>query len=151
MADMSVAVEYDRVYTVSIKRLDTGDDLGIKIGVVSKDSQRVTNGMREWQAAYWEKQRVAGDAGMSDVDTVAELDAQGKETLVHAIVSWDWGEHTWEHISGASDAPSVDDRRFLVNHQNAKWLVDQLVWEVANIENFTSGSPKIARRGSKKT
>lgn len=151
MADLSIAVEYDRVHTVNIKRLDDGADLGIQIGVVSKDSKRVTEGLREWQASTWEKQRKAGDDGLSDAEQIALLDDQQRETLVHAIASWDWGEHTWGHLCGASDDPSLEDRRFLISHPNAKWLVDQIVWEVASIENFTSGSPKKPQRGSKKT
>lgn len=151
MADLSVAVEYERIHNVEIKRLDNGEPTGITIGVVSRDSKRVTDGMREWQAATWEKQRKAGESGLSDLDQIDLLEAQGRETIVHAIASWDWGEHTWNHISGKSDNPSIEDRRFLINHPNSKWLVDQIAWEVANIENFTSESPKSVRRGSKKT
>lgn len=151
MADLSTAVEYERIHNVEIKRLDNDEPTGITIGVVSRDSKRVTDGMREWQAATWEKQRKAGKEGLSDADQIELLESQGRETLVHAIVSWDWGDHSWNHISGKSDSPSIEDRRFLINHPNAKWLIDQIVLEVANIENFTSGLPKNARSGSKKT
>lgn len=151
MADLSTAVEYGRVHKVDIKRKDTGESLGISIGVVSRESRRVTDGMRAYQADLWERERKAGSDGFTMSERIANIEATTKETLVHSIASWDWGEHSWNHLSGVSDAPSIEDRRFLVEHENAAWIIEQIAGEVASIENFIQALPKPARTGSKKT
>lgn len=150
MADISTAFEYDRIHVVDIKNPVTMEPMGIKIGVVSKDSRRVTSGLRGWQSSVLEARRKAGDSGIDDANQVELIEGQSRETIVHAIASWDWGDNNWAHISGATDNPSLEDRRFLVDHPNSKWLVDQIAWEVADIENFTQKSQKPARRGSRK-
>lgn len=142
MADLSVAVEYDRVYPVVIRHPVTGEDEGVRVNVVSKDSRRVVEALRKEQGDYWSKLADGvKDAAVPDVERVV---------LINCIDSWDWAGSEFAHISGAG-AASLDDRIFLIDHPNAKWFRDQLAAGTANLENFSQALPKIARRGLKKT
>ena len=139
--DFSTAIEYDRVYPVVLKGIN-GDTAGITVNVVSKDAKRVVEALRKAQGDYWAKLAQGEiDVPMPDVERI---------TLVHCIDSWDWGEHSWGHISGSGSA-SLADREFLIDHPNSKWFKDQIAAGTANLENFSHPSQKTARRGSKKT
>lgn len=142
MADLSVAIEYDRLYPIKIKT-PYGDDTGIVINVVSKDSRRVVDALRKAQGDYWSAMATAGDdkPAMPDVERIV---------LIACIDSWDWGEHSFAHISGAGVA-SQADREFLIDHPNSKWIRDNIADGAANLENFSQPSRKNARIGSKKT
>lgn len=141
MANMASAVEYDRLYPVAIKN-PYGEDTGIVINVVSKDSKRVVDALRKAQSDYWSAIAAGGvDVAAPDIERI---------TLVNCIVSWDWGSESWDHIEGSGDA-SLADREYLIDHPNAKWIKDNVAVGTANIENFTQPSLKSVRRGSKKT
>lgn len=142
MADLSVAIEYDRLYPIKVKN-PYGEDTGIVINVVSKDSRRVVDGLRKAQGDYWSAMATAGDdkPAMPDVERIV---------LIHCIDSWDWGEHSFAHISGSGKA-ELADREFLIDHPNSKWIRDNVADGAANLENFSQPSQKSVRRGSKKT
>jgi hypothetical protein len=141
MANMASMVEYDRLYPIAIKN-PYGEDTGIVINVVSKDSKRVVSALRQAQSEYWAAMAAGGEGVVApDVERI---------TLVNCIDSWDWGSESWDHIEGSGVA-SLADREYLIDHPNAKWIKDNLAVGTANIENFTQPSQKSARRGSKKT
>lgn len=140
MADLSVAVEYDRLYPIKIKH--GGEETDITVFVVSKDSKRVVDALRRAQGDYWS----AIAQGNKDVEPP---DVE-RTILVNCIDSWDWGNDSWAHISGSGKA-SLEDREFLIDHPNSKWFRDQIADGTANLENFSQPSQKNARRGSKKT
>jgi len=144
MADLSVAVEYDRVYPISIKDASGGES-GIVVNVVSKDSKRVVDALRKAQGDYWAE--LANRAPDDPEPAVPDIE---RIVLINCIDSWDWSEHNWGHVSGAGPA-SLEDRVFLIDHPNAKWFRDQLAAGTANLENFSHPSQKTARRGLKKT
>lgn len=144
--DLSTAVEYDRLYPITLKGFD-GKDLGITVNVVSRDSRRVIDSLRKAQDEYWVALKEK-----SENPSLPEpvLPDHVRLTLIHCIDSWDWGEHSWAHISG-SGAASLADREYIIDHPNAKWFKDQIAAGTANIENFSKPSQKSARSGSKKT
>lgn len=140
MANLSAMVEYDRLYPIKVKN-PYGEDTGIVINVVSKDSRRVVDALRKAQGEYWSALARGDAADVPDVEYI---------TLLHCIDSWDWGEHEWDHIKGSGPA-SLEDREYILKHPNAKWVKDNIAAGTANLENFSQPSQKIARRGSKKT
>lgn len=141
--DFSKLVEYDRIHTVEIKHPQTGEDTGISFGVVSSDSKRVVDGMREWQSDIWAKQAEGGE-----FDRVKFAGDHTLEEIAHSIVWWDFGDNSWGEFSGRSE-PSIADRRSLVSHANSGWLIAQLYSKSKDIENFMHQSQKTARTGSK--
>lgn len=145
MADLSTAVEYDRVYPVNCKTPD-GSESGLVVNVVSKDSKRVVKALRDAQSAYW---AALASAKPEDAANVMPPDVE-RVVLINCIDSWDWGEHSFAHISGSGPA-SLEDREFVIDHPNTKWIRDSIVEGCANIENFSQPLPKSARSGSKKT
>lgn len=154
MADISTLIEYEREHPINIKNPVTGDDMGITINLISKESRRVVAALRDLQGRIWD--RLGAEALISDeqsditmVEKLRRIEEHGAVTLSAAISSWDWGENTFEHISGSGPA-SYEDAEFLVNHKNSRWIVDQLAEGLNKIENFTSPSPKNARGTSKK-
>lgn len=144
MANMSAMVEYDRLYPIKVKN-PYGEDTGIVINVVSKDSRRVVDALRKAQGEYINALRIEAGGGDKAIQPDVEY-----ITLLHCIDSWDWGEHEWDHIKGSGPA-SLEDREYILKHPNAKWVKDNIADGCANIENFLQPSPKTARRGSKKT
>lgn len=144
MADLSKLVEYDRPHPVRIYT-PNGDDTGIVINVVSQDSQRVVKAVRELQADAW-KSEASGD-GEAFASVLA---ARERIILINCIDSWDWGEHSFEHITTETPA-TLENRTFLIDHPNAWWIKSSLSAGCAVIENFTNPLPKSARSGSKKT
>lgn len=144
MADLSVAVEYDRVYPVALRNPVNGEEIGVTINVVSTDSRKVVAALRKAQSEYWSEYAKAKDGEKP------ELPDSERIVLVNCIDSWDWGDQSFGHISGAG-AASLADCEYLIDHPNSKWIRDQIGAKTADLENFTQGSPKTARRGSKKT
>lgn len=150
MTDFSKFIEYERTHTVELRDPITGEGTGIKFGVVSSDSKRVVDGLRGWQAGVWERRREAGGADLTDKERLAFIDEHTVEELVHAIVTWDFGKHSWGRLSGSGE-PSEEDRRYFAEHENSGWAVAQLAAAVKNIGNFMQPLPRAAPRGSKKT
>ena len=144
MVDLSKLVEYDRAHPVKI-HTPNGDDVGITIYVVSQDSKRVVDALRENQAEVWSKEAAGEEKRF--VDVVAD---RSRAILIHSIDSWDWGGQTFGHLGEGAEC-SVENREFLIDHPNAAWIRDQIAEGCATLANFTSGSPKNARRGSKRT
>ena len=153
MADLSKVIDYEKTYPIKIKTPD-GEDLGITINVVSKDSKRVVSALRDFQADVWDAAVSAGVAEEQVEETWREklkrIESHGIATIIACIDSWDWGDHNFEHISGSGPA-SYADREFMVRHANSQWIVDQIAGPVNALENFSQPLPKSARSGSKKT
>lgn len=150
MANLAELVTYEKEYPIEIVNHVTREPLGITINVVSKDSKRVTNALRDWQAAKWDADAKANKTEDSAKDRLEYIEAHGVETLVACISSWDWGDNEFDHIKGAG-AASDEDKRYLVGHANAGWMIVQIAEAVHKIENFMQPSQTNARRGSKKT
>lgn len=144
LTDFSNLIEYEKTYPVEIKHPLTGEDTGIRVHVVSSDSKRVVDAQRKAVSEYFRARAVAGDGD------APELPDDARITLINSIDSWEWGDASFGHISGAGPA-AMADREYLVDHPNSGWIVAQISAGCANIENFTQPSPKSARRGSKKT
>lgn len=140
MDNLAAMVEYDRLYPIKIVN-PKGEDTGIVINVVSKDSKRVVDALRKAQGDYWSIVATGGTADMPDVEFI---------TLVNCIDSWDWGSKSWDYIQGAGVA-SLTDREYLISHPNAKWVKDSIAAGTANLENFMQALPTIVPSGSKKT
>lgn len=145
MTDFSTAVEYDRAHKIKIVNPVDGSDTGITISVVSQDSKRVTDALRGLQADVWSK--MAEGVTVSPVEAAHERE---NVILYSCIVHWDWGDGSFAHISGDGE-PSLEDRKFLIYHNNAKWIKDQIAEVICNLQNFIQPSQKNAPSGSKKT
>lgn len=150
MANLATLVDYEKEYPINIVNHVTGEPLGITINVVSKDSRRVVNALRDWQARKFDEAARSDKREETSADRLKFIEEHGTETLIASISSWDWGEHSFEHING-SGVPSEDDKRFLVGHPNAGWILTQIAEGAHKIENFMQESPRRAQRGSKKT
>lgn len=151
MANLAELVNYEKEYPVEIVNHVTREPLGITINVVSKDSKRVTNALRDWQLNQIEDDAANDRSEEKSLrEKLDALEAHGVETLVACISSWDWGDNEFDHIKGAGPA-SEEDKRYLVGHANAGWLIVQIAEAIHNIENFMQPLPKNARTGSKKT
>ncbi len=148
MSDISTLVDYCSAFPVAIKGPD-GKDTGIVFNIVSAESEQVAMVSRRLDSERWQVVFSSNDKRLTP-EQVAEFTAKSeRELLIAAIVSWDWGEHTWEHIDSNSPC-NEENKRFVIEHKNSKWIRDQLTSKSADIANFTQPSKKTVRSTSRK-
>lgn len=143
--DFSKVIEYDKSHQISIPNPNNGEPSGIVINVVSQDSARVVKALREYQSEQWAREAVG-----EKIDFAKSLSERNRIVLIECIDSWEWGDNTFAHIDNNTPCDK-DAKTFLVDHPNAKWIVDLIAEGCANIRNFTQASPKSVKPGSKKT
>ena len=150
MADLSTVIEYEKLYPVSIK-LPDGSESGIKINVVSKDSKRVIDALRDFQADLWEKNASEEKTEETAREKLKLIQDHTNATLIACIDSWDWGEHNFASRLSGSGVASKEDREFLINHANSGWIVGQLAGAVNSLENFMQALQESAPNGFQET
>lgn len=126
--DFSTRIEYERKFELAIKDPVTGKDSGIKFYVIAADAEPVIKVLREAQAKYFRERAINGDSVVPDD---MEL-----EVLVASVTDWTWGEAAWGHIKDGVPA-TEENKRFVLGHQNAGWLRQQVKEGCGRIENFT--------------
>lgn len=144
MSDLSNLFAYDQPTAIKIKNPVTGEDVGITIYARSFESEVVTRVVNNLQA-----KRVRGAAGGDQVEYSDFIEEMERESLIAAIVRWDFGDNSFGHLSAESPC-DLDNKRFLITHPNAKWIRDQIRLAIEDIGNFTNPSKKPARPTSKK-
>ena len=144
MADISKLFEFDKPFAVEIKRRDNDEPVGITFNMVSNESARVVAALRKVDADRW-KREAEGEV----YDPIAYIDKQHVERMVAAIDSWDWGGNEFGEL-GADPECTDANKRYVVTHPNAKWIVDQLAMGSFVVENFTQKSVAPAQTTSKK-
>jgi hypothetical protein len=145
MADISDLVSYDKTYPVELTNVNTGEPLDIVFNVVSFDSDRVVSSVRKLEAERW-----ADDAAGVAVDFAEYIAKQERVRILASIDSWEFRGHSWGSL-GADPACTPENKAFIVNAPNAKWVRDQIALKAANIANFMQALPKPVRTTSKKT
>lgn len=126
--DFSTRIDYERQHELVIKDPVTGADTDIKFYVIAADAEPVIKVLRDAQAKYWRERAVKGDDA---VPGDMEL-----EILIASVTDWVWGDNTWGHIKDGVPA-TEENKRFVLSHQNAGWLRQQVKEACGRIENFT--------------
>lgn len=139
--DLSTVIQTDELFPVRIK-LPNGDDSGVTVNIVSSQSKRVTDVMRNMAKA-----RLKGEASGEDVDKLDAFEKVGRETFAACIDSWDWGEHTF---GGIGETCTYDDKVSLYDNPDAFWIVGQIKQAYDDIANFTNLKLKPARSASRR-
>lgn len=149
MADISKLVEYDKSVEVDIKNPITGDPIGIKFFVSSSESEAVSSVNRRLHTERMQALFSSGTKEISADESAKFQEKAERESLIASISGWDWGDNEFVHIN--SESPCTEDnKRFVIEHPNAKWIRDQLTARATDLANFTQASAKPARSTSKK-
>lgn len=144
MSDLSNLFAYDQPTAVSIKNPVTGEDVGITIYARSFESEAVTRVVNNLLT----KRNRSFSIG-EEVEDSKFIEDMERESLIAAIVRWDFGDNSFGHLNAESPC-DADNKRFLITHPNAKWIRDQIRSAIGDIGNFTNPSKKPARPTSKK-
>lgn len=146
--DISSIVNYDLAFPVKIKHPGTLEEVGITFNIVSFDSNRV----QSVEAAISNERLIeafsADDKRLSPEKLAFFAAKERRETLIAAIDGWEWGDHTFGDL-GQSPECSEANRRYVVEHPNAAWILAQIESAARGLGNFMPESKKPARRGSK--
>lgn len=146
MTDLSTLVVYDNAFPVKLVHPQTGKEIGITINIVSFDSERVVRANRIVEGDRWRVQFQNEDGKLTPEQVVDFIDRAERATLVAAIDSWDFGDHSFDKLDASSE-PTEENRAYLINHPNAKWVRAQLLAAGNNLGNFT---PVSAAKPAKK-
>ena len=143
MADLSQLVQYDVAYPVHLEF--NGERVGIRIDIVSfdtKDVAKVANEIagKRWAAVFENEDK---KLKTEQVFEFAELEEQ--EKLIAAIKSWDFGGNSFGDL-GVDPECTEANKRYLVCHQNSKWIRDQLKARAEDLGNFTQAPAKPSKK-----
>lgn len=143
MADISTLVQYDVAYPVHLEF--NGERVGIRIDIVSfdtKDVAKVANDIagKRWAAVFENEDK---KLKTEQVFEFAELEEQ--EKLISAIKSWDFGGNSFGEL-GVDPECTDANKRYLVCHQNSKWIRDQLKARAEDLGNFTQAPAKHSKK-----
>lgn len=144
MTDLSKLVDYTKPHAVHIKNPVTDEDIGVVFNVISMNSARVIAASREY-----ERFLLAEKAAGREVDDYEKHKGFLEARLVAAIDSWDWGGASFGDL-GSDPECNDENKSYIVSHENADWIREQLVDGVVGVENFTQVYPKPARNTSRK-
>lgn len=150
MTNLAELFSADNPHPIEILNPLSGEKMGIVINVVSSDSPRVVNALRVLQVKRMRSNATNQDDDRDlDSDIATYMISQEDEIVRAAIVSWDWGGESWDHISGSGDADSTSVD-YLIDHPHSGWIKRQILAGVQNIENFTKPSSKSAPKKPRK-
>ena len=143
MADISTLVQYDVAYPVHLEF--NGERVGIRIDIVSfdtKDVAKVANDIagKRWAAVFENEDK---KLKTEQVFEFAELEEQ--EKLISAIKSWDFGGNSFGEL-GVDPECTDANKRYLVCHQNSKWIRDQLKARAEDLGIFTQAPAKHSKK-----
>lgn len=139
MADIANLVNYEQEYPVDLEF--AGEPVGIKINVVSFDSERVVKAVRDVAAERWVDVQASGSDQMTPQQNLEFNRSAERAQLVAAISSWDFGGNSFGEL-GVDPECTEDNKRYLIDHPNARWIREQLVAKGTAIENFTNRPKK---------
>ena len=148
MADISALINYDQTFPVAIKNPVTGEDVGITFNLVSMESERVAVvdkliDTERWQAVFESKDKKLTPEMIAKFGDKAE-----RERLIAAIDGWNWGGNEFGNL-GADPECNAENKRYVIEHPNARWIRSQLEAKAADLVNFSQPSKKPARNTSK--
>lgn len=148
MADISTLITYDQTFPVAIKNPVTGGDVGITFNMVSMDSERVAIVDKRIDTERWQAVFESKDKKLTP-DMIAKFGEKSeRERLIVAIDSWDWGDNEFGTL-GVNPECTEENKRYVIEHPNARWIRVQLEARAADLVNFTQPSKKPARNTSK--
>lgn len=139
MTDASKFVEYDKTYPVTLMR--GGVPVGITINIVSFDSERVSKAMHAVSARKWKAAAENEDKRLTPEQIYQFVDEEIKECVIAAIDSWEFGGLSWDKLPADPEC-TEENKRYFVNHPNAKWIRDVIFEKGQSIENFFGELPK---------
>lgn len=121
-------VAYEKPYELELRNPITGEKMGIVFHIVSSDSKRVTDVLRDAQVSYLKERALNGErAQFPDVDSMA---------MAASIVDWTWGDNEFNHIKDGVPA-TEENTLHVIKHPNAVWIRNQVKAASDKIENFT--------------
>lgn len=139
MADISALINYDQTFPVKIKNPLTLEEVGITFNVVSMDSERVAVVNKKIDTERWQAVFASEDKKLSAEMIATFGDKAERETLIAAIDSWDWGGNEFGTL-GTDPECNEANKRYVIEHPNARWIRDQLSARAADLANFSHPS-----------
>lgn len=151
MSNIAELFSVDEPHPIEIIHPQTGDKMGVTIHVVSPDSPRVIQALRKIEVqGYRNNLNRKGKEGVDiDQDIADQLIKQDNALIAASIVSWDWGDMAWDHISGDGGA-SREDIEYFVNDPRSIHFKRQILAGINSIANFTKTLPTAAPKKPKK-
>ena len=143
MTDFSTFVQYNVAHPVHLQF--KGEPVGIRMDIVSfdtKDAVKVANDIagKRWSAVFENEDKKLTN---EQVLEFAELEEQ--EKLIVAIKSWDFGGNSFGEL-GVDPECNEANKRYVICHENAKWIRDQLKARAEDIGNFTQAPAKPSKK-----
>lgn len=125
--DINDLVNYEKTHTVELVHPSTDEPLGIKVEVRSIDSAAAERVLLDHTDKQIEK------FAKGKRPTAAQSKKAEIERLASCVVSWDWGEHTFE-----GDKPAVSVATAVRVFLKMPWAERQVREAVENVRNFTT-------------
>lgn len=138
MADLSKLVEYDKAYPVTLMR--GGKPVGITINIISFDSERVTKAIHAASSRKWMAARENDNGILTPEQVFQYANEEINECVIAAIDSWDFGDHSWGDLPVGFEC-NEKNKRYFVNHPNAKWIKDTIFAKGSEVSNFFGELP----------
>lgn len=139
MADLSKLIQYDKTFPV-VPKLG-GKPIGITINIVSFDSERVSRAVAKLDTEKWTLARGNEDKALTDDQRIDFAVRQINEMIIASIDSWDFGGNNWGDLPVDPEC-NEENKRYLINHPNAKWIRDVIFAQGQEIDNFFGELPK---------
>lgn len=143
MADASTFVQYDKTHPITLTR--GGEPVGITINIVSFDSERVSKAIAKLDAQKWEAARTNEEKVLTPEQRYDFAVQQINEMVIASIDSWDFGGLSWDKLPADPEC-NEENKRYLINHHNAKWIKDVIFAKGQDIENFFGELPKPSKK-----
>lgn len=143
MADASTFVQYDKTHPITLMR--GGVPVGITINIVSFDSERVSKALHAVSSKKWRAAAESEDKKLATDQVYQFVDEEIKECVIAAIDSWDFGGLSWDELPADPECNDAN-KRYLINHPNAKWIRDVIFAKGQDIENFFGELPKPSKK-----
>lgn len=146
--DFSAVVSYEQEFPVKLIHPVTGEDIGVTFNVVSFDSERVVKAAKTVESERWKAILESSDKKLTPEQFTEYQDKVEREQVIAAIKSWDWGGNEFDALPADAEC-TEENKRYVIEHKNAKWIREQIIARAASIENFTQASGKKPARSSK--
>lgn len=143
MADLSKLIQYDKTFPV-VPKLG-GNPIGITINIVSFDSERVSRAVAKLDTEKWTLARGNEDKALTDDQRIDFAVRQMNEMIIASIDSWDFGGNSFGDL-GVDPECNEENKRYLINHPNSKWIRDVVFAQGQEIDNFFGESPKPSKK-----
>lgn len=146
--DFSNVVSYETEFPVKLRNPVSGEEIGVTFNVVSFDSESVIRAAKTVESERWKAILESDEKKLTPEKFTEFQEKVEREQVIASIRSWDWGGHDFSELKSDAEC-TTENKRYVIEHQNAKWIKDQVVARASDIKNFTQGSGNKPARSSR--